>query len=179
MVAKRIGQGSTLNATPHLAPSDPNWQNYEVSQPTTLSNEVIPKTFPPLNFDNKVQQNDLNDRFDETGLLKRIPKPFKKKASALLQIFDERPNEITWDSSGNIYLDEQSLPGANIFELFPYLYRKRSPKSLVGLTDVVNKLHSMGVAHLINRSMPSGKKVNEKSERSQKNELPDNWWYLG
>ena len=113
--------------------------------------------------------------------MKKVPKPFKKKAATLLQIFDERPNEITWDSSGNIYLDEQSLPGSNIFDLFPYLFRKRSPKSLTGLSDFVEKLKSMGLGHLISNSLllKKGFSVGSTKTNLETTEPPKNWWYLG
>lgn len=75
LVAKRIAQGQTLSS----APIDPNWRNYDNVQPTVTSEIVIPKTNPPPHFDNVIHQNDLNDRFDENSLLKKVPKPYKKK----------------------------------------------------------------------------------------------------
>ena len=175
LVTQRIADSNKLPSSPSLIPTDPNWRNYEITPPTVTSDAVSSKTTPPLNFANPITENDYNDSFDQSKLLTCIPKQFKQKASTLLKCFDERPNEITWDSTGNIYLDEQSLPNSNIFEVFPYLYRKRSKKSLQGLNDFILKIQSMGLGHLIYASV----KVKAPAEKSTSNEKSLNpWWYL-
>ena len=58
-----------------------------------MTSEVeVAKTTPPIHYSNIIRQNDLNDVYDENALLKKVPKPFKKKALLLLKIFDERPD---------------------------------------------------------------------------------------
>ena len=169
---KQSGGGST----PSFPPLNPNWKYYERAQPTLVVTEV-PNTTPPSHFSNPIFENDMNDAFDENALLKKVPKLFKKKASLLLKAFDERANEITWDASGHIYIDEQVLPNANIFQLFPYLFRKKSPKSLPGILDFVQKLNSMGLSHLINCNVEKLKVPIKPS--AAENESTMNWWYLG
>jgi len=176
LVAKRISQ-----PTVSFQPIDKNWRFYENAVPTVTSEVQPDNTVPPINFSNVIRQNDLNDSFDENALLKKVPKPYKKKAALLLKTFDERPNELTWDSAGNIYADEQSIPNANIFELFPYLFRKRAPKALLGLPDLVQKLKAMGLSHLINCTSV------EKTKAVPKRPAPPivqpsttgDWWFLG
>ena len=176
LVSERIADANQLPTSPSFVPTDPNWRNYEVVAPTVTSDPIPSNSAPPLNFENPITENDFNDSFDQKKLLTIVPKQFKKKATSLLKCFDERPNEVTWDSSGNIYLDEQSLPNSNVFELFPYLYRKRSKKSLQGLNDFVLKIQSMGLGHLINTSV----KVKSSDEKpTSGNEKSLNWWYLG
>jgi len=175
LVAKRISQ-----PTVSFQPTDKNWKFYEKSEPTVTSEVQPDNTTPPVNFSNIIRQNDLNDSFDENALLKKVPKPYKKKAALLLKIFDERPNELTWDSAGNVYADEQSIPNANIFELFPYLFRKRAPKALSGLADLVKKLQAMGVGHLIN--CPSVEKTKATPKSTAAPIVPStsgDWWFLG
>ena len=174
LVAKRISQ-----PTPRFRPSDPNWRSYETSEPTLTSEVQQDNIAPPIRFSNPIYQNDLNDTFDESALLKKVPKPFKKKAQILLQIFDERPNELTWDSSGHVYVNEQSIPNANIFQLFPYLFRKRIPKSVTGLPDFVAKLKSMGLSHLINCNVELKCKKVHTHQPEPKTNCSSDWWYLG
>ena len=100
-------------------------------------------------FNAPIFENDLNDSYDEHALLKKVPKRFKKNAAKLLKTFDEQPNEITWDSSGNIYIDEQVIPNADIFDIFPALFKKKPSKHAKGLPDLIQKLQSMGLSHLI------------------------------
>ena len=169
---KQSGTGSATSFPPLI----PNWKYYERAQPSVVTTD-IPNTTPPSHFSNPLFQNDMNDAFDENALLKKVPKLFKKKASLLLKAFDERANEITWDASGNIYLDEQVLPNANIFQLFPYLFRKKSPKHLQGISDLIQKLNAMGLSHLINCNVEKFKVPSKPS--SGEGESTMNWWYLG
>lgn len=174
LVAKRISNSAPTTA--NFRATDPNWKFYSNVEPTATSEIQAPNTAPPLQFDNPIFQNDMNDKYDENALLRRVPKPSKKKAAALLKIFDERPNDVTWDSSGNIYLDEESLPNSNMFELFPYLFRKRAPKNLNGLQDLIQKLTAMGLSDMI---LCAKKVKEEKNVASKEVTPPDNWWYLG
>ena len=172
MTNKQSGAGSPISFPSVI----PNWKYYERVQPTVVTT-AVPNTTPPTHFSNPLFENDLNDSFDENALLKRVPKLFKKKASLLLKAFDERANEITWDAAGNIYIDEQVLPNANIYQLFPYLFRKKSPKNLQGLSDLVQKLNTMGLSHLFNCKVEKLKVASQ--VLSGEGESETNWWYLG
>ena len=57
-------------------------------------------------------------------------------------------NELTWSSTGIIYVDETSIPNSNIFELFPYLFRAKRPKGLIGFEDFCDKIVEMGLVRL-------------------------------
>ena len=174
--SKQSGAGSTTTSFP---PLNPNWKYYERAEPTVVVTGT-PNTLPPVHFSNPLFENDLNDSFDENSLLKKVPRLFKKKASLLLKAFDERANEITWDASGNIYIDEQVLPNANIYLLFPYLFRKRCPKNLLGLPDLVEKLNAMGLSHLFNCKLEKIKVASKASSgEGESAESTINWWYLG
>lgn len=161
-----------------------NWMFYERAQPTT-SSEVIPEnTAPPPHFDNRLCENDLNDAFDENQLLKFVPKRFKGKARELLEIFDERPNEITWDTKGVIFVDQTAIPDSNIFTLFPYLFRRKVPKDVLskGFSDFLKKVVEMKLGHLVNCNTmsilgPLVSKPKIKSESVAK-ATTTKWWFL-
>ena len=59
-------------------------------------------TSPPVKFDSQIYRNNLNDTYDQRRLLKKVPKKFCVNAEHLLKAFEDRPNELTWDSSGTI-----------------------------------------------------------------------------
>lgn len=165
-----------LNTSTGSEKINPFWKFYERSEPTLVSQQ-IPNTSPPVNFNVSLHENDLNDAFDETRLLQTIPKRAKKNASLLLKTFDQQPNEITWDSVGNLYINEQVIPEANIFNLFPYLFRKKFPKHLPGMADFLNKLNLMGLSHLFDCKIPKIESSPLPSE--SKTQSSSNWWYLG
>ena len=157
---------------------NPFWKNYERAQPTVVF-EQIDNPVPPAKFSSPVFQTDLNDSFDEEALLKKVPKPCRKNASLILKRFDERPNELTWDAGGHIYVDEQVIPQANIHELFPLLFRKKCSKKVpAGFSDFLDKIYAMGLSSLIRmNNKPQTKAL--KSVDTKTAEKVSNWWYLG
>ena len=173
VVTKRLLSGREGT---HFAPINPNWKNYERAEPTVVSDGTV-NTNPPLRFNVPIFQNDLNDSFDEHVLLKKVPKQFKKNAATLLKTFDEQPNEVTWDSSGNIYIEEQVIPNANIFDLFPRLFKKKVSKAAIGLLDLLQKLESMGLSHLI--MCQTKTLIPLSNPTSSSTSSTTNWWYLG
>ncbi len=57
---------------------------------------------------------------------------------------------MTWNSSGTIYIDKTSIPNANVFTVYPYLFQKTWPKcDIPRLKEVVAKLKQIGLSNLI------------------------------
>ena len=177
LVTKKI-QGNNSVPSPHFNLVNPNWKYYEIAQPTVVSTDSTPNTRPPDHFSNPIFTIKSNDSFDEKHLLKKVPKPFQNNAALLLKAFDERPNELTWDSSGNVYINEQSVPNCNMFNIFPYLFRKRSPRTLTGIADVLLQLKQMGLSHLVQKNTKVEKKEVPTSSTPAISDST-NWWYLG
>ena len=158
---------------------NPRWPNYERAEPTVVTVEAS-NTNPPIHFSTPITETDMNDTFDEQALLKKVPKPFKEKAKTLLKTFDERPNELTWDASGHIYIDEKVIPNCNIFELFPSLFRKKIAKNQDGMLDFLGKISSMGLTHLIRADISSFPKETKPTvPATSLTSTTPNWWYIG
>ena len=87
-------------ANPHLRLSSSQFS--ETDNPTVSTDVKPEKCGQPLPYENKVVPIDLNDSFDRKSLLKEIPSASKKKAESLLIAFDDRPNELTWESKGKL-----------------------------------------------------------------------------
>ena len=158
--------------------TNPRWWNYERSEPTVVTVDASDTT-PPPHFSTPIVETDMNDSFDEQALLKKIPKPFKQNASRLLKEFDQRPNELTWDSNGHIYIDEKAIPNASIFVLFPRLFSRRATKKIDGMPDFLQKLDSMGLNHLIRADSKTSAMSETKEKNANSLTKSENWWYLG
>ena len=158
---------------------NPRWRNYERSEPTIVT-VATSNTETPSHFTTPIVETDMNDSFDEVNLLKKIPKPFKKNAALLLKEFDKRPNELTWDSNGHIYIEEKVIPNANIFVLFPRLFSKRATKQTPGMADFLDKVAAMGLNHLVRSDLHKTKdKVPKIENTSKSSKASANWWYIG
>lgn len=78
--------------------------------------------------------------------------------------------------SGTVYIDQHSLPESDAFNLFPRLFKKNHPKRLREFQDVVTKIKSMGLGHLI--EMTDNRK-GEGSSDQDKSVSNVQWWYIG
>ncbi len=112
-----------------------------------------------------------------------VPKGFKKNAKHLLEEFDKRGNELTWNSSGTIFIDQVSIPGSNLFTLFPLLFKLRRSEQLIGLADLIQKINDMGLSsYIVNKNnfkkkpIKTFKESNKKGD-GQSDDFP--WYYLG
>jgi hypothetical protein len=101
----------------------------------------------------------------------------KKNASELLKIFDKSGEQLTYNSTGSIFIDQVAVPNSNIFELFPLLFKAKAPKNTPGLMELFEKLNEMGLLHLV--SLKKIKKQQSNSEIVSLSENDTNYWYLG
>jgi hypothetical protein len=132
-------------------------------------------------YDHKLIKTDLNDQKDTLKVLTKVPKKHWNNAIRLLESFEERSGEISYDCMGTIYVNEEAIPNSNIFELMPYLFKKQTPK-LPGFLDFINKIDEMNLQHLIVYRPKEVRLVSKKSTQSvtDNNSNPStNWWYLG
>lgn len=162
----------------------------------SIENSVIPPIVKPeepsnsslepiLSYDTFIHKNDQNSIFDEDQLIKLVPKQSILKAKKLLKEFDERGSELTWNSVGTIFIDQKAIPSANIFILFPLLFKKKAILR-PGFTDFVQKIYDMGLGDLILPTAPlKTPEVNHiiVPQSNITKEIKDNknipWWYIG
>lgn len=132
-------------------------------------------------FNAPVFKNDTNDVFDESRLLGFVPKSKRKQAQELLKLFDKYASEITWNSSGIIYIEQVAIPNSNIFITFPYLFKASVPKNLPGFKELVQKIVDLGFGHLISFKHSKTNKIAQvpPTNLNLPNEENVPWWYLG
>lgn len=175
-----------------------NFSNQQIGdgEPEELHHDVVPQFakaaekninhLPPSLFDVKLFKNDLNTAFDEQKLLALIQKSHVKNAKILLKEFDKRTNELTWNSSGVLFINQTSIPQSNIYLLFPLLFKKKA-NSLPGFKELLEKIYDMGLDDLIVTTAPKKHyEPNEITTFGQGNHLsavePEKsapWWYIG
>jgi hypothetical protein len=100
---------------------------------------------------------------------------YRRQAQTLLQQFNQRGNELTWNSDGVIFIDQTSIPESNIFQLFPYLFKMKHPKDMAGFDDFQQKIHDMGLDHLIVKRL---KTFTSTSKKNSNQNTVKNWWFL-
>jgi len=186
LVAEKLNQTSSSlhSPTPQFRPVITNWKSFEKTEPlvTAGSDDLLA---PANEYDNTHVKTDLNDQLDEKKVLRSVPKRHQANAKRLLKSFEARPDELSYDCQGVIFINRSSIPESNIFHFMPLLFTKKRV-DLPGFTDFVNQIAEMGLDHLItyrpkkvtltSQKIGSGDKIVGDLSSDPKNA---NWWYLG
>jgi hypothetical protein len=151
------------------------WNNFSLSLPNSTCIETA-NTEPPIHYENLRVKTDENDVYDEKRLLSLTPPKFRKNGKILINKLNERSLELTWNSSGTVFVDEIAVPNSNMFILFPYLFKAKRPKDLNGFQELYNKIIEMGLQKFIYKK-PDTYQVEKKQVKVQQ-DLSDNWWFL-
>jgi len=156
-------------------------------------NDLVPAAPIPSSFENAATvtgpenvlvKSDINDQDDEHSLLKKIPAKFKERAAKLIEAFDEFPTIMSWDKAGVVFLDGNSIPNSNIYELMPELFKANPDKNKSGFSELVKKIAALGYGHLINKTILKGLQRREKIEKQSElynyvSKNPKKWYYIG
>lgn len=131
-------------------------------------------------FDVVISKDDENSSFDEKELLKFVPQEHLKKAKLLIEELEKQPFNITWDSSGIVFIKSIAVPNSNIYKYLPALFKK-TKSDLVGFDDFLQALYDIGLQQYIAFPMTFSK--NAKEEVNILPHIDENisgqWWYIG
>ena len=100
-------------------------------------------------------------------MLRFVPSRFQLQAKILLEQFNSLGTELNWNSDGVIFIDQVSVPGSNMFTLFPLLFKKQKPKNIQGLDDFEKKIEQMQLSHLHKKELKKSPKLENDSKTSQ------------
>lgn len=105
-------------------------------------------------------------------------KPFtRKKALQLIKTIKDQGDQLTFDNTGSVFLEGNTLPNANFFRLISSLFSGKHDEP--GFSEFVKKLQEMGLSKFI----PKKSKVSNVSVEVNLNTLKpfnvDKWYYIG
>lgn len=131
-----------------------------------------------------IKKSGQSDNTLDKLLLKNVPTQYLLRAKKLLKELHKNVNEISWDQTGIICIDNKLLPNSNIKILFPKLFKKVSNSYKVKyLNEFSSKIATLGLGSLINRNLTYGlirtKSINNHLELRAKINAQKKWWYIG
>ena len=145
-----------------------------------VKNDQQPPHFETEEAEKSVQ----HDHFDQKQLINSVQPIFQSKAEQLLKALDENPLEVTFNSKGELFIDSNSIPNANIYKIFPELFVRKTKKPIPGMPELVTKIALLGYGHLINRGIVKGLKRTIHSQHNYQDlnhqiKKMKNWWFIG
>lgn len=131
-----------------------------------------------------IQKSQPHDNFDDERLINSVPSKFRERAKKLIEKLAPFKSDLTWDASGTIFLDQESLPSSNIFKTFPFLFERKPTSNIYpNLLEIVTKIASLGLGHFINKRLTLGllrkKAIEDQDKIHEQIKNAKHWWYLG
>lgn len=106
---------------------------------------------PASSSDFERTKNSINEK-----LFNLVSPHLRPKAQLLLHKLSEFSSELEFKENGEIKIDGQTLPDANIYTLFPLLFKPSSYAQNPHLQTLVNEIATLGLGHLISRFYSAG-----------------------
>jgi len=139
---------------------------------------------PPLVLHVTSSKNDQHSPAIENKLLATISPSFHHKAQTLLTALNENPQQLSWNSQGEVLINFQSVPGANFFQIFPSIFKPAlKHRQLPGFIETVNEIATMGLGHLIHPRLLRGfrrlRKIENQETLYSEVSKDNKWYFLG
>ena len=121
-----------------------------------------------------------SDDIDDELLLTVTPH-LRQKAKVLLTKLKEHADVLRFEKDGTIFIDDAPLSDANIFKLFPLLFKPAHYSSHPNLQTLVNEIATIGLGHLMSRYYSAGLSPRGKNfipnRKQLRSELKKPFWY--
>ena len=89
--------------------------------------------------------NPDNGQLSDAVVVEHIPKTMRPRATAILKRLKERPDIITWDKTGQVKLEGQSIPQSNISDLISDALRARKNFNSTGSKEFFRTLSKINM----------------------------------
>jgi hypothetical protein len=136
----------------------------------------------PMSFSSPQQKSVFHDESDDAKLIHSVPEKYRDRALTLLTSLNKNSLSFDYNTRGEVFIDQISLPNSNIFTIFPALFVRsqiRPPR----LSEVATKIAILGLGHLINFGIAKGLKRHkdfiENPLTSVDSKNLKHWYYIG
>jgi hypothetical protein len=111
--------------------------------------------------------------------IKQLPNKFQKKAQKLVSELAEFPGDISWSKDGQLYIDQESIPGTNIVELL--LATFNATKNPTGIETWLNILKRLNMDDYVSKKRQFSSRLPKKPTTSIEliDDDNDDWSYIG
>ena len=131
--------------------------------PSTTNREELP---PPNNA-----------QLSDAVVVEHIPKTMRPRATAILNRLKERPDVITWDKTGEVKLEGESIPQSNISDLISDALRERKNFNPTGSKEFFRVLSKINMPKDLVRNENRWKETQMNSSFSEEGSVVLVWFF--
>ena len=108
------------------------------------------------------EEQQVEPRLSDADVVEPIPRTMRPRATALLSRLKAKPDMITWDKTGQVKIESETIPGSNISELVSDAMRFRKDFNPTGSKEFFQALSKLNVPKDLVRNQNRWKQVNKK-----------------
>ena len=112
-----------------------------------------------------------NAQLSDAVVVEHIPKTMRPRATAILNRLKERPDVITWDKTGEVKLEGESIPQSNISDLISDALRERKNFNPTGSKEFFRVLSKINMPKDLVRNEKRWKETQMNSSFSEEESL--------
>ena len=101
----------------------------------------------PIMKGQQQQQQQAEPQLSDANVVESIPVTMRPRATALLSRLKAKPSVVTWDKTGQVKIEGETIPGSNISDLVSDAMRSRKGFNPTGSKEFFQALSKLNVPH--------------------------------
>ena len=118
------------------------------------------------------QQAQLETQLSDAVVVEPVPKTMRPRATALLNWLKTRPEVVTWDKTGQVKIEDETIPDSNISDLVSDAMRSSKNFNPTGSKEFFQALSKLNVPKDLVRNQERWKQLMGETSSARKT-LPD------
>ena len=110
----------------------------------------------------KKEEQRAEPQLSDDDVVESIPKTMRPRATALLSRLKAKPDVITWDKTGQVKIEGETIPGSNISDLVGDAMRSRKDFNPTGAKKFFQALSKLNVPKDLVRNQNRWKQLDDK-----------------
>ena len=107
----------------------------------------------------KKEEQRVEQQLPDADVVEPIPRTMRPRATALLSRLKAKPDVITWDKTGQVKIEGETIPGSNISDLVSDAMRSRRNFNPTGAKEFFEALNKLNVPKDLVRNEERWKEV--------------------
>ena len=108
------------------------------------------------------EEQQVEAQLSDAAVVESIPRTMRPRAMALLSRLKAKPDVVTWDKTGQVKIEGETIPGLNISDLVSDAMRSRKDFNPTGAKEFFQALSKLNVPKDLVRNQNRWKQLNEK-----------------
>ena len=133
------------------------------------------KETPVMKEQQQQQQPQAESQLSDAAVVESIPITMRSRATTLLSRLKAKPGVVTWDKTGEVKIESETIPGSNISDLVSHAMRSRKDFNPTSSKEFFQALSKLNVPKDLVRNQNRWKEVLGETSGTMATPKPSNF----